>query len=129
MKGESVSEMGNNRQSENQGENETIEILPFKLYHLKTLLITSIVWALISALFAILVACGYGLSVGFASWFYILFGPFFGLIHGTFWIGLVLSILFLIGGLLIKNRFGCIFVIIGVTIWFCSGCLVTGLMF
>jgi len=121
--------MGNNRQSENQGVNETIEILPFKLYHLKTLLITSIVWALITALLAIVVACGYGLSAGFMFWFYVLFGPFFSIIHGIFWIGSVLSILFLIGGLLIKKGFGCLFVIIGVTIWFCLGFLVTGLMF
>ena len=125
-----MNETGNNGQSENQGANETIEILPFKLYHLKTLLITSIVWALISVLFVIRIAHVHsgGLSLGVRCWFNVLFGPLFSILYQPLWIGLVLSILFLIGGLLIKKGFGCLFVIIGVTIWFCLGLIVSGLM-
>lgn len=125
-----MSETRNNEQSENQSANKRIEILPFRLYHLKTLLITYLVWVLISTGLVVRIAYVNSLELGVSilAWFYIQIGPFVCLFFQPSWlIFAVFPILCVIGGLLIKWRLGCLFIVAGVTVWFCWGAVIMGL--
>lgn len=107
-----------------------IKIGRFGLYHLKTLLISYIVWVLIATGLMLRIAYVHCLeaSVSVLAWLFIQLAPLTSLFHRPSWLIFVVpSILCVIGGLLIKHGLGCFLIILGITIWFSLGIVITAL--